>query len=243
MKNLRYVLFAVMCFALLLMAGCDKPDDLNVPEVTPPAASESVNVGELAGEPVGQEPETPGVKLNADELKSLDRMLFGNKFSDNWYYRSLAVVWTEDNTPLIDLSKLFYNGIDGECDNLTKDEIAYLSVVTGISENDIAGMGQFRLPEAKMDYILREYFGITLDETARTGLENAVYYSNTGCYYLLHNDRLSVIFGLHSAYEQDNGGFIIYYGANELSPAPEYVMAVEPNDMGSYTVLYNKPVG
>lgn len=244
MNRRKSAFFAALCLAVLLTAGCALfSDDSAEPEFTlPPLAenTDSADDGELTA--VGQEPETPGIKLNSDELKSLNRMFFASRNNSNWYYRSIPVQWTDDNPCNINIGTLFYNGIDGDVNNFTKDEIAWLSVQTGISEKDISEMGQYRLSEAKMDYVLREYYGITFNDSYHTGFGSAIYRSDTGCYYMIHNDEINARFGLHSAYEQDDGSFIIYYGSNEKNPAPEYVMALAPNDFGSYTILYNKSV-
>lgn len=235
---------AALCLAVLLTAGCALFSDNSAePELTlPPLAENTDNADDVEIAAVGQEPETPGVKLNADELKALNRMFFASRNNGNWYYRSIPVQWTDDNPCNINIGILFYNGIDGDVNNLTQEEIEWLSRQTGLSDKDISETGQYRLSEAKMDYVLREYYGITFNDSYHTGFENVIYRSDTGCYYLLHGDVINARFGLHSAYEQDDGGFIIYYGSNEKKPEPEYVMALAPNDFGSYTIVYNKSV-
>lgn len=243
-KRLIASLTAV-CTAFLLLSACGlfEEDETDVPEFsfTPSAEQESTE-DDFDGV-IPDEPETEGTKLNEDELKSLDRMIFGNRFDDNWYYRSIPVLWNTENPADIDLYNLFYNGFPGECNNLTDDEIVYLAEQTGMSSSEIQKMGQFRLPEAQMDSVLREYYGISLMDSNRFGLDKCIYWSATNCYYILRDDTSSVNLGLHSAYEQEDGGFIIYYSANEKHPAPEYVLYLEPNDYGTYTITMNKPVG
>lgn len=240
--NLRKLaLISALCLVILLFAGCAPADEENdVPEHYNKPQNEQNTDTEVGG-PVGQEPETPGIKLNDAELKSLDKMLFGNKQGENWIYRSIPVQWSED-PKAIDLSVLFRNGFEGDCGNFTDEELMFLSETTGISISDLNGMWQMRLPEAKMDSVLREYYGITLMDSYRNGLGNLLYWSGTNSYYVLGDTRAKINFGLHSAYEQENGGFIIYYGSSETSPSPENVMCLAPNEFGSYTIMYNKPV-
>ena len=240
--NVRRIgILAAALVLVFLFAGCDLFGGGNAePENTlPPVVIDENAGGEVV--PVGQEPETAGTKLTADELKALDKMLFGNKAGENWLLRSIPVLWENDPCD-IDLSVLFYNGFEGEKGNFTDDELYYISDMTGYSVDELMNMGQLRLPDAKMDAVLREYYGTTLMDTSRSGLGYAVYWSDTNSYYLLHSGDLSPNFAIHSAYEQDDGGFIIYYGNDQLRPEPEYVMVITPNEFGTYTILYNKPV-
>lgn len=240
MKTKRIALILMLILSVLLFAACG--DETEEVEASLPPENASAAVESDIGEPVGQEPETTGTKLNADELKALDKMLFGKKSGENWYLRSIAVQWPDADPNNIDISVLFYNGFDGECQNFTDEEIFSISMATGMNENDLRAAGQFRLPEAKMDYVLREYYGTTFTDFHGIGLEKMIYLPETACYYMLHDDMTTPDFGLHSAYEQPEGGFIIYYGADAQRPAPEYVMELAPNEFGSYTILYNKSV-
>lgn len=245
MRTQKIASLAAICLALLLFSACGlfEEDENIVPDYTyTPAAERENTVDEFNGV-IPDEPETQGTKLNEDELKALNKMLFVNRYGENWYYRSVPVLWSSESPADIDLYKLFYNGFVGECDNLTYDEINYLSMQTGLDADRIAEMRQFRLPEGKMDMVLREYYGITLTESNMVGLNKCIYWSATNCYYVLRDDSSTVYIGLHSAYEQADGGFIIYYSGDEKRPAPEYVMHIVPNDFGSYTITMNKPVG
>lgn len=240
--NVRRIgILAAALVLVFLFAGCDLFGGGNAePEYTLPPVMTTENAG---GEvvPAGQEPETEGSKLDADGLKSLNKMLFGNTVGENWLWRSVLVQW-EDDPRGIDLSMLFYNGFEGEKGNFTDDELYYISDMTGYYEEELMEMGQYRLPEVRMDAVLREYYGITLMDTELNGLGGAIYWSATNSYYMLHDDERAPCFAIHSAYEQDDGGFIIYYGNDQLRPEPEYVMELTPNEFGTYTILYNKPV-
>ncbi|MDO4816305.1 MAG: hypothetical protein Q4A83_06875 [Bacillota bacterium] len=245
MRTRKIVFLTAMCLTLLLFSACGlfEEEETTTPDYTYTPAMEQMGSEDEYGGVIPDEPETEGTKLDEDELNSLNKMLFVNRYGENWYYRSVPVLWSSENPADIDLYTLFYNGFVGECDNLTYDEIDYLSMQTGLEADQIREMGQFRLPESKMDMVLREYYGITLTETNMVGLNKCIYRSETNCYYVLRNDTSSVNIGLHSAYEQADGGFIIYYSGNEKNPAPQYVMCLEPNDFGSYTITMNKPVG
>lgn len=92
----KAVFLAALCLAVLLTAGCALFSDNSAePELTlPPLAENTDNADDVEIAAVGQEPETPGVKLNADELKALNRMFFASRNNGNWYYRSIPVQWT-----------------------------------------------------------------------------------------------------------------------------------------------------
>ncbi len=244
MRKRTVTSLTAICLLLFLFSSCGffEEGEKQTPEYNMPLTVNQTENDEDFNGVIPDEPETEGVKLNESELDSLYKMLFGNTYGENWYLRSLPVIWNTDNPADIDLYKLFYNGFVGECDNLTDEELEELSWQSGFSISEIEKMGQFRLPEARMDLVLREYYGITFTESNRVGLNNCYYISSTGCYYVLRNDSYSYTVGIHSAYEQADGSFIIYYSSNENNPAPQYVMQLVPNDFGSYTITVNKQV-
>ena len=233
--------FAVIALAAVLaLSACGREEQEVIPDftfvpavVTPEPQREHLEV---------IEPETEGVKLDENELKALNRMLFGNRYGENWYLRSIPVLWNTDSPADIDLYALFCGGFSGECDNLGYDELLYLSMQTGIEAEELQQLPSCRLPEYKMDLVLREYYGLTLTETCMNGLGGLLYYSPASSYYILGSLQGSISVGIHSAYEQADGGFIIYYCSDELYPTPDCVMSIVPNEYGSYRIVMNKPV-
>ena len=250
--------FAVIALAAVLaLSACGREEQEVIPDftfvpavVTPEPQREHLEV---------IEPETEGVKLDENELKALNRMLFGNRYGENWYLRSIPVLWNTDSPADIDLYALFCGGFSGECDNLGYDELLYLSMQTGIEAEELQQLPSCRLPEYKMDLVLREYYGLTLPEykmdlvlreyygltlteTCMNGLGGLLYYSPASSYYILGSLQGSISVGIHSAYEQADGGFIIYYCSDELYPTPDCVMRIVPNEYGSYRIVMNKPV-
>jgi len=244
MRTRIIAVIAALCLALMLFSACGAPEEENKePTDYVPKYSDTEDNNEDGNTgPVADEPATEGVKLNADELSSLYSMLFGNRYGDNWYLRSVPVLWNSDSPANINLYTLFCSGFSGECDNYTDEEIMFLASQLGLSISDIRSAGQYRLPELMIDAVLREYYGIALMESNGVGLESLTYWSDTNSYYFLGYAAESVHVGIHSAYEQEDGGFIIYYSRNENNPAPDYVMTLVPNNYGSYTITMNRSV-
>ncbi len=100
----------------------------------------------------------------------------------DWYPRALTSFY--DDPTQMDLFQLFYNGIPGGDNTLSEAEKRYLKALPGYFPE----LDTVRIPAQEMDRVLKQYFGITLEETAGIGLANFLYIEGQDCYYHSHSD-------------------------------------------------------
>lgn len=126
---------------------------------------------------------------------------------DTWYTQALTSFY--ESPRMMDLRQLFYNGFPEEdAKGLTDAEQAYIDDLhaDGICELDTS-----RIPVEKMDQVLQQYFGITLEETAGVGLDNMPYWEETNCYYSYRGDTNSTKAALYSGTKTEDGTIVLYY--------------------------------
>ncbi len=108
----------------------------------------------------------------------------------NWYNLILTCGWdhgtgrTGFTVPEnVNLATLFNNGFRAisNVDNWTAEELAFIQgFYPGYPEN----WGDLnRLPAEKMNRVLQDYFGITLDKTNKVWLDKMHYFADTNCYF------------------------------------------------------------
>lgn len=108
----------------------------------------------------------------------------------NWYNLILSCGWdhgtgrTGFTVPEnVNLATLFNNGFRAisNVDNWTAEELAFIQgFYPGYPEN----WGDLnRLPAEKMNRVLQDYFGITLDKTNKVWLDKMHYFADTNCYF------------------------------------------------------------
>lgn len=118
------------------------------------------------------------VPENYDQITYFQSLLSNYK---SWYNMALTI--TYDSPEELDLYRFFYNGFDGE-HTMTDEEWEALKDVNGFDEH----FDFFRLPVEKMDEVLMEYFGITVDDVQATKTDGMAYLASTDCYYTMHTD-------------------------------------------------------
>lgn len=151
-----------------------------------------------------------------------------------WYNMALTCEYA---TPAdIDLYCFFYRGFDDESSELTEAERAFMDSVS--SPNWIYWSVD-RLPTEKMDAVLQEYFGITLNETNKVKLHWFDYWEETNCYYHTHTDTLAAQIEIERVENQPDGTICVYYHRDY--PEGNMVVTVRPNGDG-YRILSNLPV-
>ncbi len=180
---------------------------------------------------------TEGPTADPVELTNLTiaemETLFGEIGS--WYNQSLTC---EYNTPAqISLYHLFYLGFKDEPYALTDAEFTELQDKPGIIDIhfDIK-----RLPVDKMNAVLAQYFGITLQDVDPSAFKGLVYLESTNCYYHPAND----IWGLENF--KATGLELLSDGTvrmcYENSDGVACVAMLKPCGEG-YQILSNKIVG
>lgn len=154
--------------------------------------------------------------------------LFGG--TQSWYNRALAC---EYETPeQLSLIHVFYSGFPDESWTPTPEEWEQLKGKQGFNEN----YDLMRLPESKMDQVLRDYFGITLDDIPDEGFSGLTYLESTDCWYFMTTGWLGVErFHTLTVEEHEDGTIRVCYD----SGSDIYVTVLRPNGEG-YHILSNQ---
>lgn len=174
---------------------------------TDPKPTEPKPTDPTPTEPIQPQPDTP-----AEELAKFNA-LFGDY--DSWYNKALTSEYTTPEQ--INLEYLFYNGFAEESRDATDAELSELKAV--IENRDFADMIQYleiiRLPVDKMNQVLQDYFGITLEDVDDTGFDGMYYLESTNCYYLMHTDAVwTEDFNAISVEYMEDGSILVYYTAD-----------------------------
>lgn len=151
---------------------------------------------------------------------------------NGWYNRALVCEYAAPEE--LSLVKFFYRGFADEPKRPTDAEWAQLKNQPGFEEN----FDLFRLPVYKMNVVLMEYFGITLEDVKPEGFENLVYLESTNCYYFMTTGALvAENFTALSVDETDYGTICVEYQC--AYPAnTTFVVTLKPNGEG-YQILSN----
>lgn len=156
----------------------------------------------------------------------------------NWYARALVTPYEKPEQ--MQLLDFFYSGIlpywDPES-KVTDEEREHLIEVEDYPEY----MHPHRLPRKEMDKVLKEYFGISLDDMDWT-IQKLDYWEKTDCYYYAANDALIMEFlEFEKGYMTEDGILRLYY-YHEFYQWPFIVtLQAKEQDYG-YWVLSNLPV-
>lgn len=152
----------------------------------------------------------------------------------SWYNYALNSYY---ETPAdVDLYELFYNGfLDDTRGEATDAEAAYLN---GIWDELWLHSDLIRISPDRMNEVLVTYFGITIEESNKVGLDSFAYFEETNLYYNYVTGLHNVEFQVDRVVHQDDGTICVYY--HTLSPNLR-VVTVKPNGDG-YLILSNLPV-
>ena len=125
--------------------------------------------------------------IQLDKELATCNTLFGTH--RNWYNKTLACEYA---TPAqLDLTALFRGTFRTEINQVTDSERAQLKDLIGNPDvyDDIDSLDITRLPVERMNWILQQYFGITLDDVDDAGFEGLHYLESTDCYYIIGGDE------------------------------------------------------
>ena len=128
---------------------------------------------------------TQALRTDVDEIPSAIKNLtfplhIGTLFDDpsSWYLRALTSSYT---TPAdANIASFFSKGFHDEAP-ITNEEWESLKNVPGFKRNE----NLHRLPKARMNQVLMQVFGLTLDQMSGIGMEKLTYLESTDCYYLM----------------------------------------------------------
>lgn len=181
-----------------------------------------------------------GTEVDADTLASLQKVFDTQNMiltEEDWYAQCLT---SEFASPAdVDLRMLFYNGIidkKNEMNQLSEEERAHLASIWG---EDALAHDVDRMPVKEMNRVLQKYFGITLDETEKIGLEHMLYWDKTDCYYCWHGDSNFFRPQVYKAFVQEDGTIAMYYVCNLQLGDPNALAMLKPVGDG-YQILSNE---
>lgn len=151
--------------------------------------------------------------------------------SEKHFYND-ALTSVYDNPADVDLQMLFYDGFKDESQSPTEQELELLEGKMGQYWKE---MDLIRLPADKIDAVLKELFGITLDETNGIGLDRLVYLEETDCYYMAHSGTYGADLIVSNVVEQDDGSIAVNYSYY----LGDFLVRVKPTENGVYQILSN----
>lgn len=133
----------------------------------------------------------------------------------------------------VDLFYLFYNGFKDESQSPTEQELELLEGKLGQNWKE---MDLIRLPVDKMDAVLTDLFGITLEETNGVGLSNFVYLEETDSYYHTVTGASGVNVTVVYTERLEDGSIMVQYSAGKSGNRMAKLM---PTQDGGYRILSN----
>lgn len=216
--------------SMVWLAGCNQEENVNATSTDRHETEQGESNQPETTQPETGETEIPavreGVPLSEEELNPY-RELFGQY--QTWYSQALTSLYASPEK--IDLRELFYNGILDDPDryNLTEEEEEFLAPVWAEYS---CRLDTTRIPAEKMDEVLNQYFGISLEETEGTGLDTFVYFQEMNCYYNYSGDTNTMRADIHEGYLLEDGTIALYYDIPDYRFENEkgYVVTVRPTE-------------
>ena len=152
----------------------------------------------------------------------------------SWY--NVALVCEYATPEKIDLYEFFLNGFMGEPTEPTDAELEELRDMPGF----MIELGLKRLPVQKMNQVLRDCFGITLDKIDKAGFEGLIYLERTDCYYIIGDGASCVLdFNALSVETMEDGAICVYYMKYDVYDEDAvYVVTLVP-DGDDYKICSN----
>lgn len=178
-----------------------------------------------------------GRELTAEELDTF-RELFTQVIDGrcNWFNMALT---SEYETPAdLNLYQFFYNACWEDLE-VSQAEMDYVTAQGFYNDTPL-----LKYPVSRMNEILEQYFGLSLDETNGIGLEQFVYNSDTNSYYDFHGDWSDACLTIFKGIEKDDGTIVIYYtDTNQSYTTVGKEVTLKPTGNGSYQILSNVQAG
>lgn len=153
---------------------------------------------------------------------------------NDWYGRGMTCTFSDPTQ--LKLINIFYGGFDDESQHPTDAEWALLKDQPGFNEN----YDLMRLPAAKMNAVLTQYFGITLADIPDSGTNGLVYLPSADCYYFMTTGAMTVEGLLVGDIQHlEDGTIRMEYTLNK--PSNAFVIRLKPVADG-YRILSNLPL-
>lgn len=228
MKKLIVLLVALSTF---LLAACQPsiPQNTDNTGNNPLSTDQTTVPTDTVTTTPDETTQTVGTDPAEDQLA-----VFNALFCDmsSWYNKALLCQYT--SPAQLKLKVLFYSGFAGESQKPTDAEWAELKNLSGFDIN----YDLIRLPIDKMNQVLTDYFGITLDDIDNAGFENLVFLESTNCYYHMATDAMAVEnFKAIAVEPQEDGAIRVTYTSGSANEA--FVVTLMPNGEG-YRIVSNE---
>ena len=164
--------------------------------------------------------------------------LFGELGS--WYNKAL---YCEYATPAqLVLFEFFLSAFNEESNQVSASERAQLKDLIGNPDvyDHIDNLDITRLPTDRMNQVLQDYFGITLDDIDDAGFAGQLYLESTDCYYIIGGGAAGVMEfnALAVEYLEDGTIRLTYTQDCWRGEATMYVVTLMPHGDG-YRILSN----
>ena len=205
--------FILTLVLLLALSGCAKtqPETTTAPSTEPATSAATADpTTEPVTEPTEPELEVPAgaTELSAEEIDFFADLLEQKASSEgfpgnNWYNLALGCVF---ETPAeIDFYQLFRQG---NGDSVKSEyELAYLQTDPFISLD----MDNSSVSTAEMEDVFQTYFGCSMEDTEKRGLDEFLYYPATDRYYRISSGNKYVWdFTVRTGYTLSNGNILLY---------------------------------
>lgn len=179
-------------------------------------------------QPTETQPTVPTVQVDP-RIAEFQNLLTW-KSENRFYNTTLTSVY--DSPADVDLQMLFYDGFKDESQSPTEQELELLEGKMGQYWKE---MDLMRLPVEKMNAVLTELFGITLEETNGVGLDRLVYLEDTDCYYMAHSGTHNADLTVSNVADQEDGSIAVYYSYY----LGDFVVRLKLKENGDYQILSN----
>ncbi len=147
-------------------------------------------------------------------------------------YLNLAVTSLYEKPEDVDLYKFFYSA---PSESVTQADLDYLG---GLGENAEASTVH-KFTVEMMDAVLRQYFGISFEDTNGVGLERMIFNPEGKCYYHIHGDYRPGYLTVISVQNQTDGTLLVHYIHSTADPTKKaFTITLVPKGDG-YQVISN----
>lgn len=249
-------LISLLLLLMFLLSGC--VTSANPPHTTTsstgPTLSAASEAETLPSEMGSARQE--GTQLNKEELMAFEFLLQDGVYPytqkpESFY--NAALLSTYSTAEDVDLRWLFYNTFEEVTQELTEPESDFIQrTATYIPDVPVT-----RISAAKIDEVLLQHFGLTLEQTNKVGFteENGIYYfPETDCYYHQHSDfnntsQIEVTDGYMQSEESLAGSYppkiiTLYYNINLWGNECSMILTLATAHVGEsgYRIISNIPV-
>ncbi len=179
---------------------------------------------------------SPGTALEDEELAYFQELFASGTGADNINYYNIILFCGYGSSggfvkpENINLRTLFNNGFweNGNYLAFTEEEQAFIE-----SENMVQELDIFKLPVVKMDQVLRDYLGITFEQSHKVAFYSNEYFQATNCYFGYASGAAGVLeYTMLHGSREENGTVHLICLVNEY-PGTTVKLTLRPTSEGA----------